>query len=74
MDNYSRMEEPPKVPDKKFLIIGYVSLGILFALIITYTILSPSLFSSLSLAFMLIGFAASISTPYYVERTVKEDE
>ena len=45
---------------------------ILFALIIIYCILSPSIFSGISLAFMLVGFMASISTPYYV--TILDDK
>ena len=66
MDEYKRMSDVPREPEKKYLIIGYGSMGILFALIITYCVLSPSIFSALALGFMLAGFAAMISTPYYI--------
>lgn len=48
------------------LIIGYISQFILYGLIITYSILSPSLFSTFAIAFMMISFVCSIATPYYV--------
>lgn len=59
-------DSPPKPMPLNFLIVGYVSQLILYALIITYCILSPSLFSTIALGFMLLSFLATLATPYYI--------
>lgn len=66
-DSYIRISDNiPKTPAPKLLLIGYISQLILYILIIVYCILSPSLFSTISLMFMLVSFAVMIATPYYV--------
>lgn len=69
-DVYVRLsDDSPKDTQPKLLIAGYISLAALYASIITYCALSPSLFSTLSLMFMLGNFAFTIGTPYYILKT-----
>lgn len=67
MDHYNRMSDDlPPVPRTNLLIAGYSCQLILYGLIITYCILSPSLFSTLALAFMLVSVFLTVATPYYL--------
>lgn len=69
-DIYVRIsDDSPKNTPPRLLIVGYVSLAALYTSIITYCILSPSLFSTLSLMFMLGNFAFTVGTPYYLMKT-----
>lgn len=69
-DVYVRIsDDSPRNTEPKLLIIGYVSLLALYIMIIVYCALSPSLFSTLSLMFMLGNFAFTIGTPYYLTKT-----
>lgn len=67
--NYIRIsDDSPKMPPHNLLIIAYVSQVLLYAFIIVYCILSPSLFSTIGLMYMLISFVSIIATPYYVQK------
>ena len=74
MDHYIRLEddertyELPQQPSSRKLLIGYICQFVLYALIITYCILSPSLFSAISLTFMLLSFIFMLATPYGILR------
>lgn len=47
------------------VIVGYIFQVILFSLIILYAILSQSLFSTISIIFMLVATILTIATPYH---------
>ena len=71
MDHYVRINDeglpslsPP--PAHRKLIIAYACQFILYALVIAYCILSPSLFSTISIAFILVSFLFMLATPYRV--------
>lgn len=68
-DFYIRIsDDAPKETQTRLLFAAYICELLLFGLIIVYCILSPSLFSTIALLFMLISFAVSIATPYYIQK------
>jgi multisubunit Na+/H+ antiporter MnhF subunit len=70
MQNYTIhvSDNIPQTPPPRLLLIGYISQLLLYIVIIIYCILSPSLFSTIALLYMLISFAVTIATPYYVQK------
>ncbi len=49
------------------IVAGYICEAILFVLIITYCVLSPSLFSTIAMWFMMLAFALSVANPHYIQ-------
>jgi uncharacterized membrane protein len=49
------------------LLVGYICEVSLFVLIIIYCVLSPSLFSTIAMWFMMLAFAFSIASPHYIQ-------
>lgn len=73
-DHYIRIsDDAPKNQNPRLLLLGYISQLILYIMIIIYCILSPSLFSTISLMFMLVSFALMIATPYYVQKRTESE-
>ena len=66
-DSYIRIaDDYPKAPHPRLLLLAYISQFVLYAMTIAYCVVSPSLFSTIALLFMLLSFAVMVGTPYYI--------